>query len=164
MASVRPARLRCDSGADAECQEPTLRCLSRSVLSVDDVPELNGPTRWLLLAAGWLALFLALVGVVLPLLPTTPFVLVAAACFARSSPRLHQRLLANRVFGPLIVDWSEHRAVPLRAKLLAVSMIAITGALTIGFVLETTWQRVLVGTTLATVSIWLISRPTAERS
>ncbi len=135
----------------------------RTVVSVVAVPESHGPRRWLLLAAGWLALFLALIGVLLPLLPTTPFVLVAAACFARSSPRTHQRLLANRVFGPLIVDWSEHRAVPLRAKVLAVSMIAITGALTIGFVLDTTWQRVIVGVTLATVSVWLVSRPTAQR-
>ena len=113
---------------------------------------------------GWLALFLALIGVVLPLLPTTPFVLVAAACFARSSPRLHQWLLTNRIFGPLIVDWSEHGAVPLRAKVLAVSMIAVSGVLTIGFVLDTTWQRLVVGATLATVSVWLVSRPTAQRS
>ena len=51
----------------------------------------------------------------------------------------------------------------MRAKVLAVSMIAITGALAIGFVLDTTWQRVIVGATLATVSIWLVSRPTAQR-
>ena len=132
-------------------------------MSVVGVPESQGPTRWLLLAVGWLALFLALIGVVLPLLPTTPFVLVAAACFARSSPRLHQWLLTNGVFGPLIVDWSEHGAVPLWAKVLAVSMIAISGVLTIGFVLNTTWQRVIVGATLATVSVWLVSRPTAQR-
>ncbi len=47
------------------------------------------------------------IGVVLPLLPTTPFVLVAAGCFAKSSPRMHAWLLANRVFGPMIVDWEK---------------------------------------------------------
>ena len=75
-------------------------------------------TLWLLI--GLTSLVLGIVGIVLPLLPTTPFVLLSAYCFARSSPRLHDWLLAHRLLGPLITDWRLHRAIAPRAKWLAV--------------------------------------------
>ncbi|MBO9490087.1 YbaN family protein [Endozoicomonas sp. G2_1] len=62
---------------------------------------------------------LAILGVVLPILPTTPFLLVAAACFAKSSPYLYDKLLSNRIFGPMIRDWRAHRSIPKRAKRIA---------------------------------------------
>lgn len=62
---------------------------------------------------------LAILGVVLPILPTTPFLLVAAACFAKSSPRLQKKLLANKTFGPLIHEWQQHRSIPRKAKRIA---------------------------------------------
>lgn len=75
--------------------------------------------------AGWVALGSAFVGlgalgVVLPGLPTTPFLLLAAACFVRGSRRLYERLLAHRVFGPLIRDYREGRGVPRRVKVLSI--------------------------------------------
>lgn len=73
----------------------------------------------LLIAAGCLCLLLGLLGVLLPGLPTTPFVLLAAACFARASPRLHRQLLEHRWLGPLVRDWERHRSLPLRVKWLA---------------------------------------------
>lgn len=82
--------------------------------------------RVLWLSAGLAALLLAALGVALPLLPTTPFVLVAAFAFARSSDRMHDWLLRHRIFGPIIVNWREHGAVDRRAKVAsAVSMAAI---------------------------------------
>ncbi|GAA0820630.1 DUF454 family protein [Colwellia asteriadis] len=69
---------------------------------------------------------LAMIGVVLPILPTTPFLLVAAACFAKSSPRLQQRLLANKTFGPLIHDWQKHRSIPKRAKRIALLTMVLS--------------------------------------
>ncbi len=67
---------------------------------------------------------LAALGAVLPLLPTTPFLLVAAACFAKSSPCMHQMLLQNKVFCPLIYHWQQSRSIPKRAKIVALlSMI-----------------------------------------
>ena len=63
---------------------------------------------------GFLFLGLALLGVFLPLLPTTPFVLVAAACFAQSSERMHRWILTNRTFGPMVRDWEEKRCVSCR--------------------------------------------------
>lgn len=79
---------------------------------------------WLCL--GLVCIALGLIGVVLPLLPTVPFILLAAFCFARSSERLHDWLLQHPHFGPAITDWREHGAVSRRAKKLAtVSIIAI---------------------------------------
>lgn len=81
---------------------------------------------WILLGCTSLALGIA--GIVLPLLPTTPFVLLAAWAFANGSPRLHAWLLANRTFGPMIVNWHRHGAITPRAKLFAVmSMAAVFG-------------------------------------
>ena len=62
---------------------------------------------------------LAILGVVLPILPTTTFLLVAAACFAKSSPELQRKLLANKTFGPLIHDWQKYRSIPRKAKRIA---------------------------------------------
>lgn len=68
---------------------------------------------------GILFVGLAILGVVLPILPTTPFLLVAAACFAKSSPEMQRRLLANKTFGPLIHDWQKYRSIPRKAKRIA---------------------------------------------
>ena len=62
---------------------------------------------------------LAILGIVLPILPTTPFLLVAAACFAKSSPVMQRRLLANKTFGALIHDWQKYRSIPRKAKRIA---------------------------------------------
>ena len=83
-------------------------------------------TLWLIV--GLTSLALGIAGVVLPLLPTTPFVLLSAYCFARSSPRLHDWLLGHKIFGPLIHNWEQHRAISPRAKVLAVlSMAGVVG-------------------------------------
>ncbi len=71
---------------------------------------------------------LAVLGAVLPLLPTTPFLLVAAACFAKSSPRLHKKLLDNKVFGPLIYNWQESRSIPKRAKIISLVTMVLSVA------------------------------------
>ncbi|MDN5753377.1 MAG: YbaN family protein [Nitrosospira sp.] len=72
--------------------------------------------RALYLTVGFAALILGVVGIVVPVLPTTPFVLLAAACFARSSKRFHDKLLANPIAGPIIREWIEHRSIPRRVK------------------------------------------------
>ena len=87
---------------------------------------------WLFTVLGFAALALGAIGVVLPVLPTTPFVLLAAACFARSSPRFHQWLLRSEVFGPTIRRWQENRCVSRRTKLVAIGLIALTFAISIG--------------------------------
>lgn len=85
--------------------------------------------RLLWLALGLVFLGTGLVGVVLPVLPTTPFLLLAAGCLAKSSPRLHGWLLGHRTFGPPILAWEAHGAISRGAKRLAVvSMAAVFAA------------------------------------
>ena len=79
----------------------------------------------LLKIAGLFFVALAFIGAFLPLLPTTPFLLVAAACFAKSSPRMHKMLLANKVFGPMIYHCEQSRSIPKRAKIVSLSSIVI---------------------------------------
>ena len=78
------------------------------------------------IVVGFASLALGGLGIVVPLLPTTPFVLVAAFAFANSSDKLHQWLLDHNVFGPLIDNWRRHRAISRTAKAMSVlSMIAV---------------------------------------
>lgn len=72
---------------------------------------------------GTLALILAILGVFLPLLPTTPFLLLASACYLRGSQRMHRWLLSNRLFGEYLRNYQEKRAIPLRAKIVALLMM-----------------------------------------
>jgi uncharacterized membrane protein YbaN (DUF454 family) len=118
-------------------------------------------TLWLLL--GLTSLALGIAGVVLPLLPTTPFVLLAAYCFARSSPRLHDWLLANRTFGPLILNWEQHRAIAPRAKLLAVlSMAAVFGA---SFLLGASERVIIIqAVILPATALFILTRPSGPKA
>ena len=98
--------------------------------------------RILLITVGWLCVVLATLGVVLPLLPTTPFLLLAAWCFARSSPRFHHWLLHRSWFGSYLRHWQQHRALPKGAKPKAVALILVTFAVSIYFV-PLLWVRIL---------------------
>lgn len=80
------------------------------------------------LGAGWTSLALGIIGIFLPLLPTTPFILVAAWCFSLGSPRCEAWLLDHKHFGPMVREWRQYRAVPLRAKQLAWVMMGIGSA------------------------------------
>lgn len=116
--------------------------------------------RWALQTAGFVCVGLALAGVFLPLLPTTPFVLLAAACFARSSPRFHRWLLEHRWFGPTVRDWQEHRAIALRTKALAIAMLVLTLGSSIAVAVSDPRLRVaLVGLGLGLV-VMLLCIPT----
>lgn len=114
------------------------------------------------IVAGTLAVALGVVGVVLPVLPTTPFLLVAAACYARSSEKLYERLLADPVFGPYIREWRQYRTIPRRARISAVVLIAISFSLTIFLVLENVYGQVLMALLAVSVSIWLWRIPSSH--
>lgn len=89
----------------------------------------RSPLRGLFLALGLFFVGLGFVGAFLPVLPTVPFLILAAACFARSSPRMEAWLLDHPRFGPLLRDWRARGAIPRRGKLMAL------GGTTAGFVL-----------------------------
>jgi uncharacterized membrane protein YbaN (DUF454 family) len=82
--------------------------------------------RWTLFVVGWACVALGAVGVVLPVLPTTPFLLLAAACFDRSSPRFHRWLLSTKLFGPMIENWQRGRFIEKRSKRIALIVVALT--------------------------------------
>ena len=92
---------------------------------------------------GLVAVGLGLMGMFLPLLPTTPFLLLAAALFFRSSPRLYAWLLGHRTLGPYIRNFREHKALPLRVKILSVSLTWITLLYCILFIIPQLWLKAL---------------------
>ena len=100
--------------------------------------------RVVLLTVGWLSIALAIVGIPLPVLPTTPFLILAAACFVRTSPRLHERLLSDKRFGQLLAQWQARRSIPRYAKRRAYLLIVVTFSLSIAMV-DVTGLRVMLG-------------------
>ena len=86
-------------------------------------------SRWVYLGLGWAFVGLAAAGLLLPVLPTTPFLLLASSCFLKSSPRWKAWLERSRVFGPFLKDWAEHRAVRRPVKVLAVVVVSAVIAL-----------------------------------
>jgi len=100
------------------------------------------PVRLLLNLLGWLSVGLAILGVPLPILPTTPFLILAAACFVRSSPTAHARLVAHPRFGPLIAQWQTRRTIPVWAKRRALILIFVTFSFSIA-VLDSTALRIM---------------------
>ena len=114
--------------------------------------------RGLWLAGGGLFLGLGLLGVVLPVLPTTPFLLLAAGCFARSSPRLHGWLVGHPIFGPPIRNWEANGAISRKAKRLAVGSMAAVVLLSV--VLGLSWKVLLPQAVLIAVGAgFVLSRP-----
>ena len=81
------------------------------------------PKKAVLVAAGSVSLALAVLGVFLPLLPTTPFLLLASACYVRSSERLHGWLMGNPLLGPYIRNFKERRGIPLRGRVITVVLL-----------------------------------------
>jgi len=113
--------------------------------------------RWLLVAAGFIALGLGVLGVLLPGLPTTPFVLLAGACFVRASPALHAWLLATRWAGPMLKDWETHRSLPKRTKWLAIGTMVVTISISL-WVLKDQRQIQLVVLVAALIGAWMVWR------
>ncbi|WP_105664332.1 DUF454 family protein [Cronobacter dublinensis] len=117
--------------------------------------------RTILLILGWLAVVLATLGVVLPLLPTTPFLLLAAWCFARSSPRFHHWLLYRSWFGGYLRHWQQYRAMPPGAKLRAILVILATFAISLWMV-KIFWVRVLLLVILSGLLIFMWRIPVVD--
>ncbi|TNH92129.1 YbaN family protein [Aeromonas sobria] len=117
--------------------------------------------RWFLMALGWLAFATGIVGIVLPLLPTTPFMLLAAALFARSSPRFHRWLLTHRWFGPPIVDWQQYRGIRRHARRRAIIFILLTFSVSLA-VVPLLWAKGLLVVIMVILLTWLMRLPVLE--
>lgn len=108
---------------------------------------------------GFLSLGLGILGIFLPLLPTTGFLLIASFCFARSSPALHDWLINHRHLGGPINNWREHRAISTRSKRLAV--VSMGAAFLLSVILGmAAWVLALQAVVLTTVGTYLVTRPT----
>jgi len=124
------------------------------------------PLRYFWNLLGFLALGLGIIGIPLPVLPTTPFILLAAYLFAKGSPRYHAWLRNHKTFGKIVRDWEEHGSIPTRAKIIATVMIAIA----ISFPLWITRENVPVEARWATAILagigwtYVITRPSGPAS
>lgn len=114
--------------------------------------------RWGYLALACVSLVLAIIGVILPIMPTTVFVLIATWAAARSSPRMHAWLLNHRVFGPTLENWYNGQRVSRRAKWTA-ALFMTASSVWLGYSVRPWWVAALPIAAMITVLIWLWSRP-----
>ncbi len=117
------------------------------------------PLRAVLLVSGWLCVGLGLIGVLLPVLPTTPFMILASICFARSSPRSHKWLLSRPHLGPAIQDWEREGAIRTRAKIWATLILALVIGATAVFAPVSLGVRLAVVGVGVAVATFICSRP-----
>ncbi len=108
-----------------------------------------------------LSLVLGIIGIFLPLLPTTPFVLLASACFMRSSPRFHRWLHTHKTFGPILDNWHQHRAVTAKVKQRGAIYIVISFIFSI-WVVPHFWLKIGLSIMLVVLLSWFIRLPVME--
>lgn len=120
--------------------------------------------RRLLIVAGTLSLSLGVLGIVLPLLPTTPFLLLAATCYFHGSERLYHWLMNHPRLGGYIRAFREERAIPLRVKVISVSLVWITLLYCVFFVTELLWLRIFLLSLAAGISCHILSYKTKKGS
>jgi hypothetical protein len=116
--------------------------------------------RWILICCGWLAIAGGVVGIFLPLLPTVPFLLLAAACFARSSARFHALLVEHNQLGPLIRDYSNGGGIPLRAKRVAIGMVWVSLSASAFLFVSILWLKVFLIALAVSITFYLLGLPT----
>lgn len=118
--------------------------------------------RGLYLGLGTAFVVLGGIGLILPLLPTTPFLLLAAACYARASSRFYNALLNHPSFGPLIVEWRRHRSIPWRVKITAIALMSATLASSIVFFVDYGPLKIALAFLGVMLAIWLYRIPSRD--
>lgn len=117
--------------------------------------------RWILISCGWIAVAGGVVGVFLPLVPTVPFLLLAVACFSKSSERFHSWLVEHNNLGPLLRDYLRGAGIPLRAKTIAIGMVWVSFPATTILFARDFWLKTLLITVAVGVTLYLLYLPTA---
>lgn len=111
----------------------------------------------LLILLGWFFILLSAIGLLLPILPTTPFLILALALFANSSPKFHQMLLNNRWFGPILKQWEENKTVTRSIKVRAILLVLISFPISI-FLVREVWMLQIMLLTIASILLFYIWR------
>jgi len=118
--------------------------------------------RILLLSAGTIFVLLGVIGILVPGLPTTPFLLLAAACYARSSSRFYRWLLGNRFFGPSIRQWRETRSIPRKSKRWAMGLTALSFCVTIFIFAPFLWVKLVLAGMMSLLLFLIWRLPTRD--
>ena len=121
------------------------------------------PVRVAFVALGTLFVGLGVLGIILPLLPTTPFLLLAAACYARASSRFYNWLLNNPIFGPLIIEWRRYQSIPYRTKILAIALMSVTLASSIIFFIPNGYAQAAAAAFGVFLAAYLYRIPSRDR-
>lgn len=122
----------------------------------------NRVLRAILIAVGFCSTAMAVLGIFLPLLPTVPLLLLAAACFARSSERFHNWLLDHPHLGPMLRSFLDGQGIPLRAKITAITLIWLTIPVSVLFVIPLFWVKVFLIAIGLCVTVYLLRLPVCE--
>jgi uncharacterized membrane protein YbaN (DUF454 family) len=123
----------------------------------------NPVIRFTLLAVGWLSVALGVIGIFLPVLPTTPFLLLAAACFMRSSKRFYLWLVNHRHLGPWIVDYLQGEGIPLKAKVYAICLMWLSIGVS-SYLVPLFWARAFMLTSAVLVSVYILKQKTLNKA
>lgn len=119
--------------------------------------------RKVYLALGYLSFSLGILGIALPVLPTTPFILLAAWCFARSNPELAKRLYSHPRFGAALADWRDQGAISPRAKTYALSALAASYVVTV-WLMGGPYLPFILAVIMGSVALFLVTRPSPRPS
>jgi len=122
----------------------------------------NPAIRYALLTIGWLSVVLGVVGIFLPVLPTTPFLLLAAGCFARSSERFYNWLVNHPKLGPWIRDYLEGNGIPLKGKVYAIGLMWLSISFSC-YLVPMFWARTFMLTSAVCVTIYILRQKTLRR-
>lgn len=128
--------------------------------SQDKTKPINQALRWALLASGFLAIVLGGLGIFLPVLPTVPFLLLALACFARSSERFYDWLLEHAHFGPIIQPYINGCGLSRMSKVKAITLLWASITLSAFLLIELVWVQGLLLVIACAVTFYLLSLPT----
>lgn len=124
----------------------------------------NPVIRWALIIFGSISLFLGIIGIVLPLLPTTPFLLLTAFCYFHSSENFYRWLVEHETLGKYIVYYLEGKGIPMKAKIYSLIAMWFTISLSIFYFVPNLWGKGILFLIAICVSIYIVTRPTLELS
>jgi uncharacterized protein len=116
-------------------------------------------SRYFYLSLGWISVVLGAIGIILPIMPTTPFLLVAVWAFSKSSPELAAKIRNHPRFGPYVRHWQDHGVIPTQAKVLAVMMMGAAGVYLVRFSNAPAWASYSASGVMAALAVYITTRP-----